>query len=276
MVRYIWAVALAASVSGVVRAEEGGITVTGTAEVSALPDQVEISLAVAGSGELTEDAIVTYESALKRALESFDELSIEGLEIRQEALSIRPQGAQQANLGVAVAVPGGAQQGSTGPVEISRSLRLVLKGVKNLKDGELVALLGKLLDTAKDSGVRVAESAETAMVARLMGMGTGSSPGLTFVVQDAEVLRQEAYQAALAQARQRAGRLATLAGVKLGGIVSIEEHEAAAPSEQGVQMAVISAIYGSAAKGTADQRLTSDKLGPIPLRVSLRVRFAIE
>ncbi len=276
MWRYLWTAVLAASVAAGVRAEEAGITVTGTAEVSAMPDQVEITLNVAGSGELTEDAIVTYESALKRTLEAFRELGIEGLQIEQQALAIRPQGAAQANVPIVIAGSGGPQEAGATPVEVSRSLRLVLKGANNLKDAQLVALLGKLLDTAKDTGVRVSESAESALVTRLMGIGAASGAGLTFVVQDSESLRQEAYEAALAQARNRAERLAKLAGAKLGRVLSIEEHEAAPSSEVGVQAAVISAVYGSLAKGTADNRLTSDKLGPIPLRVSLRVRFAIE
>lgn len=276
MWRYLCAAVLVAGLSVGARGEEAGITVTGTAEVSAMPDLVEISVNVAGSGELTEDAIVTYESALKRTLEAFGELQIDGLEIQQQPLAIRPQGAAQANFGVLAATSGGPQEAGATPVEVSRSLKLVLKGVNNLKDAELVAILGKLLDTAKDTGVRVSESAESALISRMMGMGAPTAAGLTFVVQDAESLRQKAYEAALDQARNRAERLAKLAGAKLGRVLSIEEHEAAPSSELGMQAALISAIYGGLAKGTADTRLTSDKLGPIPLRVSLRVRFAIE
>lgn len=276
MWRYLWTAVLAASAAAGARAEGAGITVTGTSEVSAMPDLVEISLNVAGSGELTEDAIVSYESALKRTLEAFGELAIEGLEIQQQALAIRPQGAAQADVGMVVAGALGPREAGATPVEVSRSLRLVLKGVNNLKHAELVALLGKLLDTAKDTGVRISDSAENALVTRLMGIGAPSAAGLTFVVEDSESLRQKAYEAALAQARNRAELLAKLAGAKLGRVLSIEEHEAAPSSEVGVQAAVISAVYGSLAKGTADNRLTSDKLGPIPLRVSLRVRYAIE
>lgn len=277
MRQFFWVITLAASFSVAVRAEEAGITVTGTAEVGARPDLVEITLNVSGTGELTEDAIVTYQSALQSTLRAFEELNLEGLEVTQQELAIRPRGAPQANVGVVVAVPGiGGEQGPAAPVQVSRSLRLVLRGLRNIDDREVVRIIGKLLDTAKDAGVQVSDSAESAVMARLIGIGAGTGTGLTFVVEDAESLRRRAYEAAFAQARQRAERLAGLAGVKLGRVVSIEEHEAAPSSEQGVQAAVISAVYGSVAKGTADNRLTSDKLGSIPLRVSLRVRFAIE
>jgi uncharacterized protein YggE len=240
-----------------------------------MPDQVEILLNVAGSGELTEDAIVTYQSALQRTLQAFEELHVQGLEVVQQELAIRPRGAPQANVLMAAAAAGPEPAAAT-PVQVSRSVRLVLKGLQGMKDREIVEAIGKLLDTAKDTGVQVADSAESAIMSRLMGLGGAEGTGLTFVVQDSESLRQQAYEAALAQARQRAQRLASLAGARLGRVLSIEEHEAAPSSEQGVQAAVMTAIYGNAAKGTADNRLTSDKLGPIPLRVSLRVRFALE
>ncbi len=59
--------------------------------------------------------------------------------------------------------------------------------------------------------------------------GVNEVSGLTFTIDEPEALQDEAREEALANAREKAERLATLAGVKLGKIVSFSEATAGTP-----------------------------------------------
>jgi uncharacterized protein YggE len=138
--------------------------------------------------------------------------------------------------------------------------------------------IGKLLDAAKDAGAKVGGGTENALLMRMMGQAASATPVVTFVVEDATSAREQAYQAAFDQAKTRAARLAKLAGRRLGRVESVEEGvESSNKGEPGVQERMITAIYGISSKSDEeDSRLTSQKLADIPVRVTLRVRFAME
>jgi len=126
------------------------------------------------------------------------------------------------------------------------------------------------------AGATVTQGSSNALMARMFGQQMGGST-VTFVLDNAGELREQAYQKAIEEARSRAKRLAALADVKLGPVVSVQEVPAMSGSDGNAQMSAIMAIYGlqqSAAK--EDPRVTSDKFADIPLRVTLQVRFAIE
>ena len=110
-----------------------------------------------------------------------------------------------------------------------------------------------------------------------MGEAASATPIVTFVVEDAAAAREKAYQAAFNQAKTRAARLASLAGQRLGRVEAVEEGvETASKDDASVQERMITAIYGiSSQSDQEDSRLTSQKLADIPVRVTLRVRFAL-
>ena len=99
---------------------------------------------------------------------------------------------------------------------------------------------------------------------------------VTFVVDNADELREKAYQQAFKQARDRAQRLAKLAGGEVGAVVSVQESaEPATGKNKGLQEQMISAIYGIGRSNDGNEgRLTSDTYADMPIRVTLRVRFA--
>ncbi len=98
--------------------------------------------------------------------------------------------------------------------------------------------------------------------------GDESLPGIvTFVVADPAAAREEAYRKAFADATQRATRLATLAGAKIGAVLSAEEADAE-------HMVYYS--YPGRGASSDEARLVSSTLEDIPVRVVLRVRFALE
>ena len=248
--------------------ESDGISVSGTGEVLAKPNRVEIQLQTAGSAELTADALVKYREALKRTVEAFEKLKLEDLKVEQRDLGVEAPGA---NPQAAAGIPQPPAQ-----IQISRSVRLVLSGVNERTEAELADTLGKLLDTAKDAGAAVTTSVTSSAMARMFGQQVAQTL-VKFVVDDVDSLRQQAYAAAFQQAQARAERLAALTGARLGRVVAVEESMDVPGDERSVQERLMAAVYGIGDTSSRQEgRVTADRLAEIPIRVTLRVRFAIE
>ncbi len=253
--------------------EPPGITVTGTGEVKTKPNRLEIELAASGSAELTGDALVKYRDSLKRTIEAFEQLGIKNLRVEQRGLSIQSQDANNNNMNRFNGMP---NMPTKMQIDISGDLRLVLPDADKMSEEELTDTISKLLDTAKDSGAGIGGSSTSQMMARIYGQQMSTSV-VTFVVDNIDEVRQQAYQEAFKQAEARAKRLADLAGAKLGPVISLQESLEVQPSnESSRQQRLMAAIYGWGDLGEkGDGRVTSEKLGEIPVRVMLRVRFSI-
>lgn len=271
----IFLTTLLSAFSPAARGGEGGITVSGTGEVLAKPTRVEIDLAAGAAAELTGDAIVKYQNSLRRTLDVFKKMELKNLKIEQRSLSFASMG------GVAAANafvdPDSGPSTAKSQIDITRSLRVVLTETDKLSEQELMETIGRLLDAAKDAGAKIGGGESNALMMRMMGEASSATPVVMFVVEDATAAREKAYQAAFNQAKARAARLANLAGQQLGRVESVEEGvEAVAQDETSVQERMITAIYGITSKSDQeDSRLTSQKLADIPVRVTLRVRFAL-
>jgi uncharacterized protein YggE len=264
---------LAGNFSAARGAEESGIVVTGTGVVRAKPNRAEIGLKSSGSAELTGDAITKYQDSMRRTMQAIEGLKLPSVEVTQQGLGVATAGGQA---GQQVVFNGG-NQANTVKLEmaISRSLRVVLTGIEQLPEDQLIQTLARILDAAQDSGAKLANSAENnAAMARMMGMaGTGSS-AVTFVLDGAEELREQAYQKAFAHAQARAERLAKLAGAKLGPVQSVSEVLDGATDNTSVQERLITAMYGIGGSKEEDSRVTSELFEEIPVQVTLQVRFA--
>ena len=182
----------------------GGIVVYGIGEARARPNQIEIDLHASGQAELTEDALVKFNDAKKRMLESFEGLKLANLRVRELGLSVVPGNAQE----MVQAMWNGRMVSNTGtktPIEIASTLRLELRDVRELPPDELLKLLGKLLDVARDSGANIGPSAAEVQMAYRYGRQP-SEGVVRFIVADLKELREEAYERAVADARSRAER----------------------------------------------------------------------
>ncbi|MBI3467756.1 MAG: SIMPL domain-containing protein [Planctomycetes bacterium] len=258
-----------------VHADDGGITVSGTGEVKGKPTSVEFELRTGGTAELTGDAIVKYRDTKRRTLEAFQKLKLKNLQLEEKGVGLASAGgaAQQA-----VFVQPGAAPAVKPQVEIARTVRVVLRDIQGLSEEELMDTIAKILDTARDSGGTIGGASDTAtsLLARMYGQQM-SSPMATFVLDNATELREQAYGQAMQEARARANRLATLANVKLGPVLSVQEQQIVSAGDTNPQVQMMLAIYGIRdSSGKDDLRLTSDKFAEIPVRVSLQVRFGIE
>jgi uncharacterized protein YggE len=220
-----------------------GVTVTASGEALTRPDCLEIDLRAAGEAELSSDAIVKYQDRLRRVTNAFEKLDVKQLRLEQRELSI----------GDAV-----DEQHPRPHVTIARALRIVVTDIQELAEDELLSLVGKVIDTAKDTGAG-GEEPQAGII------------GVRFAVRDAESPRAEACRKAFDHARKEANRFARLAGGRLGRALSVQD---LATGQNAIQE-TISAIYGQNAEVDDVGRIVSDSLKEIPVRVSLRVRFEL-
>ena len=227
--------------------DDRGITVTGTGETLARPDCLEIDIGASGAAELTGDAIVKYQDRLRRVTEAFKKLDVKHLRLEKRELSIED------------AVD---EQHPRPQVTIARSLRVVVTGIEQMPEEDLLSAIGKVIDTVKDTGTASDQPPTGTFMVR-------------FALQDAKTVREQACQKAFEHAKEQASRLANLADGALGRALSVEDMSSS--TDHAAVTETIYAIYGRDTEPEAEEqgRIVSGRLGEIPVRVSLRVRFEL-
>ncbi len=257
-------------------AEQPGIVVSGTGEVKSKPNRAEIVFNSSGSAELTGDAITKYQDSMRRTTQALEALKLKSLELTSGGLGVATAGGQA---GQQVVFNGGDQSANVKlEMAISRSLRVALTGIDKMSEDELIQTLARVLDAGQDSGAKLGSGADqSAMMARMMGMAGTGTAAVTFVLDGAEELREQAYQKAFAHAQSRAARLAKLAGAELGPVLAVSEAPSGGGDPVSMQERIVSAVYGAGVKTEKeDQRVTSEKFEEIPVQVTLQVQFALK
>lgn len=250
--------------------ESRGITVSGSGVVEAMPDTVELTATVEGNAELAGDAVEKYRGNKRRVVESLKGLNIKGISIVGSGLSVNsgtplnPMAAFQA---------GQANQPKVADkVAVQERLTVTLSGIETMSADNLLQSVTRIIDVAKDAGVVIGSGPKSMIEMQLSAAKPGTLA--TFRLSNTDLLRQQAYEAALKQARAKAERLAQLAGVQLGDIVSIRETAPVSKDDNnGGGMAAYLALIGGASSNQAEY--TSAELHSIPVTVSLSVQFDI-
>jgi uncharacterized protein YggE len=275
------AVGLACCCAGRAGAQFGGdgISVNGSGELAVRPDAVEMDLSIVGRAELTGDALVKYRDAKKRLSEALDKLGFKDLSTEERGLSIyaglSPEQQQRMMQGM-------PQGGGKSQINVSSTMRVSLKNVRDLPPEELLKTVGRMIDVAQDAGVSIGLSPEEIQQRQQFGMYAPQGAAIRFVVTDLAELREKAYELAVADARDRAARLARLNGVKLGPTLSVVETQVAGDTDANgdeVRYNQFGGFFNRPMLGRLSQerpRITSMTLASIPVRVKLSVRFAIE
>lgn len=272
MVLAFWTLAGASGAArGQVVGQQDGITVVGTGAVQAKPNAVEIIGTVTGEAQLANDALVKYRDNKRRAMEGIANLKIEGVSVEGSGFAINSGGGPSNLNGVVFA--GQPQPTITPKVTVTEPLTITIKGADQIEEEELVKRIIRLIDAGKDSGLAIGTSsmdARTRIIQAQMGMATND--GLAaFKLVGAEEARKKAYEEAMKNARTSAERLASLAGVKLGKVVSVTEQ----PNAQAARQMVVVYNFGGESD-TAEPSYRSTTFKKIPVTVTLSVRFAIE
>jgi uncharacterized protein YggE len=262
--------ALLAMVS-IARADDYGITVAGVGTVKGKPAVVEIASSVSGEGELANDASVKYRDAKKRAVAALDALHNPDISVESKGFAINqatdPQAQQRMMNGM------GVDPNFKAKVQVTEQLKVLLNHADKLTVDKLMETILKIIDTSRDAGLSIGAGA---MNFYQMQMAAQSGQGLSmisFKIPDPSAMRQEAYKLAIDDAKNKAGRLADLSGVKLGHILSVQDQDLSKNDSNDFnpwyQMA-------QTPKDATDESLSSNVFGDIPLSVHLVVQFAIE
>jgi uncharacterized protein YggE len=242
------------------------ITVIGSGEAKARPTAVEMSAVVTGEAELAADAVVKYRDTRRRAVKAIEDLKIPTLSIESRGFTLN-QGidASQQQMMMRGQMPTTSKQ----RVQVTEPLRLIVRDVDKMKDEELMGVVLKVIDAGRDAGLTVgpAQPQNYYQMQIMMQRGDNSGQGMaSFKIDDPAALREQAYAKAIDNARDKAQRLAALAGVKLGRVTSVQD----GPIPQAGQV-----IYAGMPQ-QSEAELTSPVAGDITLNVRLTVQFAIQ
>ncbi|MGC4031974.1 MAG: SIMPL domain-containing protein [Tepidisphaeraceae bacterium] len=202
-----------------VRADEG-ITVTGTGEAKGKPTSVELNAVVTGEAELTADAIVKFNDAKKKAMNALQGLKMANLTIDVGGVSIAAAiDPSAANRGI-----GGAVNTAPQKTTVTETLTILLKGIDATKSAEVTENVMKIIDTGRDAGLAIGPKTPTNYYEyQIFAQNPAGASIAQFCLDDATATRDQAFQSAMKDARQRAEKLAELAGVKLGSVISVHE-----------------------------------------------------
>jgi uncharacterized protein YggE len=252
--------------------EDHGITVSETGVAQAMPDTVELIATVEGNAELAGDAVEKYRGSKRRLVDLLKGLNIKGLNIK--GLTIAGAGLS-VNSGTPAnplaALQGQANQAKVADkVTVQERVTVTLSGINAMSADDLLMAVTRIVDVVKDAGAVIGPGPKSMMEIQFSGGKPGSLA--TFKLSNPDALRQQAYEAALKQARAKAERLAQLAGVELGDIVSIRE-TATISKDSNSGMAGYLALFGAASSRPPE--FTSSELQEIPVTVSLSVQFNI-
>lgn len=171
--------------------EERTISVTGRGEVAAAPDMAVIGLGVVEEGETARAAMDAASDAAAAVLARLEEIGIAERDIQTSDLHLSPIWSN----------PGEGQQRAILGFEASNQLTVRVRDLSGL---------GAVLDAVVSDG------------ANRFG-------GLRFTMADPGPLMEDARRRAVEDATARARTLAEAAGVALGRVVTITEHDRGGP-----------------------------------------------
>jgi uncharacterized protein len=223
---FLVAFALAGSlaVADAQEAARATIETTGESSVSAKPDFAAISIGVQSAGKAAQATLADNSRATAALIEALKGAGVEAKDIQTSDFRIWPQ------------TPSNPKNGVEPPVILGYAVSNRVTFTQ--RD---LARLGEVIDKAVAAGGNV--------------IG-----GVTFGVANASLLLDQARGAALADARRKAEIYAGEAGVKLGGLVELEETGGPAP------------VYGRAMSVAAAPPIEP---GESKLTVGVRARFEI-
>jgi uncharacterized protein YggE len=253
-----------------------GIVVVGTGTAKARPTHVEIDCSISGEAELAADATVKFRDAKKRAVAAIAGMKNSDISVESGGLSVNNvmDAASQMMM-----MRGQGGTSNKPRVQILEKSKIVLANADKMEPDALLDLVLKVLDVAKDAGFQVgpppANSNNYYEQQLRAFMGTAV---VAFRLPDAKKLREEAYKAAVADAREKAEQLAELSGVKLGKVIAVQEvqpvkNESGSSSMGNPYMFAMEMM--SKLSTPEEKGVTGNTTGELSTKVNLTVTFEI-
>ncbi len=248
-----------------------GITVMGTGSVDVKPQLAVLGGVVTGDAELAADAVIKFQDNKRRAVESIEAVGLDGIGIEGDGFMISSATDPSQMQAIMMGQP---PTTDAQPVSVSERLEVTLSGIDQMDDVEVADAITNIVDAGKDAGVTLGGGGVTNMI-QMQLRGNAAQPLAVFRLSDPDAVRQQAAEAAMADARAKAQRLADLAGVKLGKVVSISETAPPADESGNPEVALFARIYGMGEEVQAAEP-QSDAFADIEVKASLIVQFEIE
>ena len=245
------------------------ISVSGSATVKARPTTVVISGTLTGEAELAADASVKFGDQKKKVMGILTGLKNPDLTIESQGSSV-DQSADP-NMQMRMMNGMGGTEAAKPKVRITEQWKLVLHNADKQEPEKLLATVLKTIDAARDAGLQVGPPVPRNYYEMQMMQQNGGGLA-SFKIADITEMQDQAYKAAVDDARHRAQRLADLSGVKLGRIVSAQDLGAGGPAENRM------AYYGynnSSDNSPVNKEASSNALTEIPVTARVSVQFEI-
>ena len=247
-----------------------GIAVTGIGEVSVKPNVAEVDIRSQATAELTNDAIVKYKESRRRTMEAFQKLKIPELTVTEQGINIgNNSGSDPYN-------PWGGRQvqNQKQSIMVSRGFKVRIKGIDKMPDDKVLETVGKIFDTAKDSGTPIGPSMDE--INNAWRYGRAPRPGMArFYLEDFAEHREAAYQKAIDDARKRAERLAKLHNLSLGKVSGIRETFVAGDEAANIRQNPYYYDGQTSEMDDVGSRIEASSFSNIRLRVKVAVQFEI-
>jgi uncharacterized protein YggE len=264
------ALALLFAINSIARADDPGISVSGTATIKAKPTELQIVGTISGEGEVANDASVKFHDLRKKALAALDGLKNPDLSVESLGSDVHDSMDPQQQMRMMQ-----GQSTDTGKVrtQISERLCIKLKNIDKLEADKLLESTLKLVDTCRDAGLSVG-STPTNYYQWQMQQNNGGGGGdalVQFKIPDTTDLQNQACKQAIEDARAKAQRIADMTGVKLGKVLSVKDY-GVTDSTPGATM-----MNGyTPPEHAVTKEASTGSIGDIPLTVKLQVQFEIE
>lgn len=274
-----WAGAASLAASPWTPLQEASIEVTSQGAVEVAPDIMWIEGRLSGSGDLPEaqKILAGLKGDISKALDDpeFAEVKVEYSRRLVRAGGNSAEDMQRQMMEMMGEGPAAANP--TGEFTMSEDFRLVLSGLTPENFEAATARMLKLAGALTDRQIKLGKQTG---LNPYNPFGEGANPGQFLRVGMAEpaAVWKSASQAAFASAQSQASSLAEIAGGRLGPALSIavepQGHGSDDASVDGLQELFLAQYSGAIASTRSE--VSQATLEKIPVRVTLRVRFAFQ
>jgi uncharacterized protein YggE len=251
-------------------ADDAGITVDGTATIKAKPSELRIVGTISGEGELANDASVKFHDLRKKALAALDGLKNPDLSVESLGSDVHDSLDPQQQMRM---MQGQSTDAPKVRTQISERLCIKVKNIDKMESDKLLEQVLKLVDTCRDAGLGVGSASTNYYQWQMQQQNGGNNPDslVQFKIPDTTDLQNQACKQAIENAHAKAQRIADLAGVKLGRVVSVKDY-GVTDSTPGAPM---NNGYNPPEHNVIKEAGTSS-ISDIPVTVKLQVQFEIE
>ncbi|MEQ8787965.1 MAG: SIMPL domain-containing protein [Pirellulaceae bacterium] len=248
--------------------EPGTITVLGGGVSSASPTYVVLKGKLAASSENAEEAVKQFRKQRETLEDNVAKLDMTRLRLHFGGERLTSGATAEGAVAISSVYGVGETPLPAGQVGVSEDLELRIDFEGDMERIQAIEKAAKLVAAAQGAGVSFSQAMNPMMAA----MGGQASGVLEFGIDDSRAVQAAAYKKAVEDARARAESLATLAGARLGRIVSIEEIEIETGENPYLSAIAWSMQQGSDSKET---RFTTDRNTAVEVRKDLKVVFQL-